>query len=219
MAVLKWAERTGAFVIEDDYDSEFRFEGKPVPSLQSLDNHSNVILIGSFGKTLFPSLRLGYVVLPPSLVDCFLAFRYRTDFRNSNVDQAVLCEFIAEGHLARHMRRMRELYGSRLAALIDGGKQHLGGLLEISNVRAGLYTIGFLTNGMTSRQAEKSAAGEGIEVLGVDRYTFKRTDPKGVVLGFAAYREPAIRNALIQLAKAFSRGTRGHDVEFMAFVP
>jgi GntR family transcriptional regulator/MocR family aminotransferase len=207
MAVLKWAKRTGAFVIEDDYDSEFRFEGKPVPSLQSLDNHSNVILIGTFSKTLFESLRLAYIVLPPSLVDCFLAFRYRTDFRNSNVDQAVLCEFIVEGHFARHMRRMRELYGSRLAALIDGGKQHLSGLLKISNVRAGLYTIGFVTNGMTSREAEKSAAGEGIEALGVDRYTFERTDPKGVVLGFAAYPEPAIGKAIIQLAKAFSRGT------------
>jgi GntR family transcriptional regulator/MocR family aminotransferase len=209
LAVLKWAKRTGAFVIEDDYDSEFRFQGKPVPSLQSLDNHSNVILIGTFSKTLFESLRLGYIVLPPSLVDCFLAFRYRTDFRDSNVDQAVLCEFILDGHFARHMRKMRELYGSRLAALIDGGKQHLSGLLEISNVRAGLYTIGLLTNGMTSRQAEKSAAVEGIEALGVDRYTFKRTDPKGVVLGFAAYPEPAIRNALIQLAKAFGRGTCG----------
>ena len=207
MAVLQWAKRTGSFVIEDDYDSEFRFEGKPVPSLQSLDNHSNVILVGTFSKTLFESLRLGYVVLPPSLVDCFLAFRYRTDFRNSNFDQAVLCEFIVEGHLARHMRRMRELYGSRLAALIDGGKQYLSGLLEISNVRAGLYTIGFLTNGMTSRQAEKSAAIEGVEVLGVDRYTFQRTDPKGVVLGFAAYPEPAIKKALIQLARAFDRAT------------
>ena len=209
MAVLQWAKRTGAFVIEDDYDSEFRFEGKPVSSLQSLDNHSSVILIGTFSKTLFESLRLGYVVLPPSLVDCFLAFRYRTDFRNLNVDQAVLCDFIVEGHLARHMRKMRDLYGSRLAALIDGGKQHLGGLLEISNVRAGLYTMGFLRNGMTSRQAEKSAALEGIEAVGVDRYTLQRADPKGVILGFAAYPEPVIRNALHQLAKAFSRGVCG----------
>ena len=179
MAVLKWAERTGAFVIEDDYDSEFRFEGKPTPSLQSLDNHSNVILIGTFSKTLFESLRLGYIVLPPSLVDCFLAFRYQTDFRNANVEQAVLCEFIVDGHFARHMRKMRELYGSRLAALIDGGKQYLSGSLEISNVRAGLYTMGFVTNGMTSRQAEKSAAVEGIEALGVDRYTFQTCRSEG----------------------------------------
>ncbi len=110
MALLTWAARAGAFVIEDDYDSEYRFEGPPVPALQSLDNHSSVIFIGSFSKTLFPALRVGYVVLPPPLVDPFVSLRYRTDFRNSSFDQAVLCDFIANGHLARHLRRMRILY-------------------------------------------------------------------------------------------------------------
>ena len=205
MAVLDWASHAGAFVIEDDYDSEFRFEGQPIPALQSLDDHSNVILIGSFSKTLFPSLRLGYVVLPPSLVDYFLSFRYRTDFRNSNFDQVVLCDFIGDGHLARHLRRMRDLYATRLEALIEGGKQYLGGLLEISNVRAGLYTVGFLTNGMTSRQAEKASAARGVEAIGIDRYTLKRPDPKGVLLGFAAHTEPAIREAVIQLSRALGQ--------------
>jgi GntR family transcriptional regulator/MocR family aminotransferase len=204
MAVLNWASRTGAFVIEDDYDSEYRFAGQPVPALQSLDNHSNVIFIGSFSKTMFPSLRQGYVVLPPSLVDYFLSFRYRTDFWNSTLDQAVLCDFIVDGHLARHLRRMRNLYASRLAALIEGGKQHLGGLLELSNVRAGLYTIGFLKNGMTSRQAETLAAAQGIEVLAADRYTLRRPDPKALVLGFAAYNETEIGQGLVRLAKALS---------------
>jgi GntR family transcriptional regulator/MocR family aminotransferase len=204
MAVLNWASRTGAFVIEDDYDSEYRFEGQPVPALQSLDNHSSVIFIGSFSKTLFPSLRIGYVVLPPSLVDHFLAFRYRTDFRNSTVDQAVLCDFIVDGHLARHLRRMRNLYAGRLAALIEGGKQHLSGLLELSDVRAGLYTIGFLKNGMASRQAEKLAAAEDIEALAVDRFTLRRPDPKALLLGFAAFDETAIRQGLVRLAKALS---------------
>jgi GntR family transcriptional regulator/MocR family aminotransferase len=202
MAILNWASRVGAFVIEDDYDSEYRFEGQPVPALQSLDNQSSVILIGSFSKTLFSSLRVGYVVLPPSLVDFFLAFRYRTDFRNSTIDQAVLCDFIADGHLARHLRRMRNLYARRLAALIEGGKEHLGGLLELSDVRAGLYTIGFLKNGMTSRQAEKQAANRGIEALAVDRFTLRRPDPKALVLGFAAFEENAIQQGLIRLAKA-----------------
>jgi GntR family transcriptional regulator / MocR family aminotransferase len=204
MAVLNWASRTGAFVIEDDYDSEYRFEGQPVPALQSLDNHSNVIFIGSFSKTMFPSLRQGYVVLPPSLVDYFLSFRYRTDFWNSTFDQAVLCDFIVDGHLARHLRRMRNLYAGRLAALIEGGKQHLSGLLELSNVRAGLYTIGFLKNGMTSRQAETVAAAQGIEVLAADRYTLRRPDPKALVLGFAAYDETEIAQGLVRLAKALS---------------
>jgi GntR family transcriptional regulator/MocR family aminotransferase len=205
MAVLDWASHAGSFVIEDDYDSEFRFEGQPIPALQSLDDHSNVILIGSFSKTLFPSLRLGYVVLPPSLVDYFLSFRYRTDFRNSNFDQVVLCDFIGDGHLARHLRRMRDLYATRLEALIDGGREYLGGLLEISNVRAGLCTVGFLKNGMTSRQAEKASAARGVEAIGIDRYTLKRPDPKGVLLGFAAHTEPAIRKAVIQLSRALGQ--------------
>jgi GntR family transcriptional regulator/MocR family aminotransferase len=202
IAVLNWAARTGAFVIEDDYDSEYRFEGQPAPALQSLDMHSNVIFIGSFSKTMFPSLRIGYVVLPPGLVDYFLAFRMKTDFRNSSFDQAVLCEFITEGHLARHLRRMRILYAGRLATLIEGGKEHLSGVLELSNVRAGLYTMGFLRNGMSSRQAEKLAATQGVEVLAVDRYTFRRPDPKGLVIGFAGFDEAAIRDGLRRLSNA-----------------
>ncbi|AXC09718.1 Transcriptional regulator, GntR family domain / Aspartate aminotransferase [Acidisarcina polymorpha] len=202
MALLSWASRAGAFVIEDDYDSEYRFEGPPVPALQSLDNHSSVIFIGSFSKTLFPALRVGYMVLPAPLIDHFLGFRYRTDFRNSSFDQAVLCDFIIDGHLARHLRRMRNLYAERLATLIEGARQHLGGLLEISNVRAGLYTIGYLKNQMTSRQAERLAAAQGVEVLAVDRFTVRGPDPNALLLGFGGFDELAIRQALIRLAKA-----------------
>jgi GntR family transcriptional regulator/MocR family aminotransferase len=205
MSLLKWASDTGAFIIEDDYDSEYRFEGRPIATLQSLDRNSTVIFIGSFNKLLFPSLRIGYVVLPPSLVDHFLAFRYRTDFHNLSADQAVLCDFIADGHLGRHLRRMRDLYASRLAALSDGSKRFLKGLLEISDVRAGLYTTGLLKNGMTSWQAEKAAATRDVEVMALDRYTFKSPDPKGVLLGFAAFDEGMIRAGLIKLAAALGR--------------
>lgn len=201
MALLSWASRAGAFVIEDDYDSEYRFEGPPLPALQSLDNHSSVIFIGSFSKSLFPALRVGYVVLPAPLIDLFVGLRYRTDFRNSSFDQAVLCDFIVDGHLARHLRRMRNLYAERLEALMQGAKQHLSGLLEISNVRAGLYTIGYLKNEMTSGQAEKLAAAQGVEVLGVDRFTLRRPDPNAVLLGFGGFDEVAIRQGLIRLAK------------------
>jgi GntR family transcriptional regulator/MocR family aminotransferase len=202
MALLRWAARAGAFLIEDDYDSEYRFGGPPVPALQSLDNHSSVIFTGSFSKTLFPALRVGYVVLPAPLVEPFVSLRYRTDFRNSSFDQAVLCDFIVDGHLARHLRRMRNLYAERLANLIEGSRQHLGGLLEISSVRAGLYTIGYLKNGMASRQAEKLAEAQGIEVLAVDRCTLRRSDPNALLLGFGGFDEAAIRRGLIRLAKA-----------------
>ena len=205
MAILNWASDTGAFVIEDDYDSEYRFEGRPVPAMQGLDRNSSVIFIGSFNKLLFPSLRIGYVILPPSLVDLFLAFRYRADFHNFSADQAVLCDFIADGHLGRHLRRMRDLYASRLAALIHGNKRYLGGLLEISGVRAGLYTAGFLKNGMTSRQAEKAAATHDVEVVALDRYTLRSPDPKGVLLGFAAFDEEMIHAGVVKLAAALDR--------------
>jgi len=205
MALLKWASSAGAFIIEDDYDSEFRFEGRRIPTLQGLDRNSNVILVGSFTKTLFPSLRIGYLVLPSSLVDCFLAYRYRTDFRNLSLDQMILSDFIEAGHLGRHLRRMRTLYSSRLAALLDGGRKYLSGLLKISDVRAGLYTVGLLQNGMSSRQAEKAAAAHGVEVIGLDRYSLKRPDPKAVLMGFAAFDEKSIRKGLIQLAAALER--------------
>ncbi|HEX4770910.1 MAG TPA: PLP-dependent aminotransferase family protein [Bryobacteraceae bacterium] len=211
MAVLNWAARTGAFVIEDDYDSEYRFQGRPVPALQSLDRGSNVILIGSFSKLLFPSLRLGYVVLPQSLADFFVAFRSRTDFRALHFDQAVLCDFIAGGHLGRHIRRMRDLYASRLAALIEDGRRYLAGLLRISSIQAGLYTAGFLENGMTSQEAESAAAAHGLDVLSLSRFCFKCSDPGGILLGFAAFDEASIRKRLRQLAAALNpRNPRSH---------
>jgi GntR family transcriptional regulator/MocR family aminotransferase len=205
MALLKWAVRAGAFIIEDDYDSEFRFEGRPVPALHSLDKNSNVILVGTFTKLLFPSLRIGYLVLPPSLMDLFLAFRYRTDFRNLSFDQAVLCDFIEDGHLGRHLRRMRNLYSSRLGALTDGGNRYLKGLLKISDVRAGLGTVGYLENAMGSRQAEKAAARRGVEVIALDRYSLNRSDPRGLLLGFAAFDEDSIQRSVKQLASALEQ--------------
>src|SRR5260370_18609729 len=174
MVIISWASRAGSFIIEDDYDSEHRFEGRPVPALQGLDRSSNVIFVGSFSKLLFPSLRLGYLVLPPSLVDHFLAFRYRTDFRSLGLDQAVLCDFIVGGHLGRHLRKMRDLYASRLAALIDNGDRYLKGLLEISTVKAGLYTAALFRDSLSSRQPGDAPPGQRVDALALYCFTFHR---------------------------------------------
>jgi len=114
-ALLDWASRSGAFVIEDDYDSEFRFEGRPIPALMGSDRNSNVILVGSFAKLMFPALRIGYIVAPAELADLVVRFRIRTDFRSVCFEQAVLADFIERGHLSRHLHRMRDLYAGRLA--------------------------------------------------------------------------------------------------------
>jgi GntR family transcriptional regulator / MocR family aminotransferase len=203
--LLAWAAQTGAFVIEDDYDSEYRFEGQPVPALQSLDRNSNVIFVGSFNKLLFPSLGIGYLVLPPSLVDLFLAFRYRTSFHHLNADQPVLADFIADGHLGRHLRRMRDLYSGRLSALIEAGKRYLAGIVEISEVRAGLYTAALLKNGTTSWQGEEAAQASGVEAIAIDRYSLERSDPNGVLLGFASFNELEIRTGIKRLARGLGQ--------------
>jgi len=202
LELLAWASEAGAFVIEDDYDSEYRFEGRPVPALQGLDRNDSVILLGTFNKLLFPTLRLGYAVLPPSLVDRFLAFRYGADLHGTGLDQVIMCDFIVEGHLGRHIRRMRELYGGRLTALLKGGERYLSGLIEIARIHAGLYTMGLLKNGMTSLQAETAASAHEVETMGFHRFTLGRTEVRGLLLGFAAFDEARIRTGIVDLAAA-----------------
>ncbi len=201
-AILAWARSSRAFILEDDYDSEFRFGSQPVPALQGLDIDGRVILVGSFNKVLFPSLRMGYVVLPPKLVDPFLGLRMAADICPPCLDQAILCDFIVEGHFGRHLRRMRELYAHRLGVLQDSARKYLAGLLDLSPVQAGLNTVGFLRNGMPSRAAEEAATARGIETAAISRFTLGRTDRHGLQLGFAAFDEHEIRRAAATLASA-----------------
>ena len=207
MALLNWARRARAFVIEDDYDSEYRFEGRPIPALQGLDKNGSVIHLGSFNKVLFPSLRLGYMVAPPALLESLVTLRLGADFYPSNVEQAILCDFIMEGHLGRHIRRMRDMYAGRLACLQSEARKYLGGVLEISAIHAGLSTVGFLRNGMSSNQAEAAAASHGVEASGLDRFCLKYRCGEGLLLGFAAFEEREIHRGVVRLAAALKQGT------------
>jgi GntR family transcriptional regulator/MocR family aminotransferase len=205
LSLLAAARRSGARVIEDDYDSEFRFSGRPVPALRGLDRSEAVILAGSFNKVLFPSLRLGYLVLPQSLMDRFLAFRYQADAYPPAHLEAVLCDFIVEGHFGRHLRRMRELYGARLAALRDSVTRYLKGAVELPDIQAGLNSPAYLLSGMKSNDAAARAAGCGVEVLSIDRFVLQRRDIQAVLVGFAAFTDAEIRKAVIALAQAFEK--------------
>ena len=205
LALLAAARRSGARVIEDDYDSEFRFAGRPVPALRGLDRSEAVILAGSFNKVLFPSLRLGYLVLPQSLMDRFLAFRYQVDVHPPAHLEAVLCDFIVEGHFGRHLRRMRELYGARQAALRNSVTRYLKGAVELPDIQAGLNSTAYLVNGMKSNAAAARAAACGVEVLSIDRFVLRRRDIQGVLVGFAAFTDAEIRKAVIALAQALEK--------------
>jgi GntR family transcriptional regulator / MocR family aminotransferase len=208
LALLEWARKSGGLILEDDYDSEYRYSGRPVPTLQGLDRDGRVLLIGSFSKVLFPSLRLGYLVIPADLLSYFAA-NLSVSIRHAPVlEQAVLCDFISEGHFGRHLRRMREVYAGRLSALMEGAKENLEGLLEISNIEAGLQTVGWLGNGIDGKSAAKAAASRGVEVVPLRWLSHGRKKREGLQLGFAAVDANEIRRGVRELAIVLERESK-----------
>jgi GntR family transcriptional regulator / MocR family aminotransferase len=202
LSLLEWARRSGTVIFEDDYDSEYRYSGRPIPALQGLDRAGVVIFAGSFSDVLFPALRLGYLVVPTDLVDIFAAAEAVSTQHPPLIDQAILCDFISEGHFARHVRRMRELYAERLSVLLESTSKRLGGLLEIPPIEAGLRTVGWLKGGITAERAARAAAERDVEVIPLARYAYGRARKDGLVLGFAAVDNRELRRGVEQLARA-----------------
>ena len=205
LALLDWARRCDALIFEDDYDSEFRYGGTPVPALQGLDRHGVVLFAGSFSKVLFPSIRLGYLVLPPDLVDRVAALKSVANRFAPVLEQAVLSDFITEGHFGRHVRRMRQVYAERLAVLLEHARQSLAGLLDVSEVEAGLQTTGWLCKGISGADATAAAARRRVDVTSLSHYSRTPLAREGVVLGFAAVDVREIRRGVRDLAIALEQ--------------
>jgi GntR family transcriptional regulator / MocR family aminotransferase len=202
LELLEWARRSRTIIFEDDYDSEYRYAGRPVPALQGLDRAEMVIFAGSFTDVMFPGLRLGYMVVPSDMIDIFAAAEAVSTHHPPLIDQAILCDFMREGHFARHVRRMRELYAERLSVLVELSGKHLGELLEIPAVEAGLSTVGWLQRGISAEAAAKAAAQRDVEVVPLRQYAYGRVRREGLVLGFAAVDEKELRRGVEQLARA-----------------
>ena len=203
LALLEWARRSRTLIFEDDYDSEYRYQGRPIPALQGLDRASAVIYAGTFNEVLFPALRLAYLVVPPGMVDRFAAAQSVSMRHAPLLDQAALCDFITEGHFARHIRRMRELYSERLSVFLESSRSRLAGLLEIPDVEAGLQTVGWLAQGISAKQAADEAAKHEVEVIPLSRYFSRvRSGRQGLLLGFAAVDTRELRRGVEQLARA-----------------
>jgi GntR family transcriptional regulator/MocR family aminotransferase len=200
LALLEWARKVGVLIFEDDYDSEYRYSGRPVPALQGLDRAGVVIFGGSFSAVMFPAMRLGYLVVPPEMVDVFAAAQSISTHHPPLLGQAVLCDFISEGHFARHIRRMREVYAERLAVLLKAARERLDGLVEISNVEAGLQTIGWLREGAPAEDVAAAAAKKNVEVIPLRRYAYGRVRGNAIVLGFAALEPRELRRGVEELA-------------------
>jgi GntR family transcriptional regulator / MocR family aminotransferase len=202
IALLEWAERSGAWIIEDDYDSEFRYTGRPLPSLQGLDPSERVVYVGTFSKTLSPALRLGFLVVPTALAPTITALRSGTDRYPPALEQAVLADFIGEGHFARHVRRMRALYGQRVTLFCEIARQELGGLLEVPPIEAGLRLLGWLPEGVSDLRVRDEAVGRGVDVEPLSVHRAESGGRGGVLLGYAGYNGIAMRRGMQELAAA-----------------
>jgi GntR family transcriptional regulator / MocR family aminotransferase len=202
LALLEWAADSGAWIFEDDYDSEYRYDGRPIPALQGTDRSGSVIFSGSFSKVLLPTLRLGYLVVPLELVDRFAAARFMTDRHSSVLDQAVMCDFLTGGHFARHIRRMREIHAARLDALASAIKSRLAGRVELATTMAGITAVAWLERSLNARSVVQAAIRAGVEVVPLSEFVLKTPRRPGLVLGFAPYDVHQIDDGVTRLARA-----------------
>ena len=202
MLLLNWAVRTGAWIIEDDYDSEYRFGSRPIASLQGLDTDGRVIYIGTFSKVLFPALRLGYIVVPKDLVPAFSAARDAADIFSSTLYQVVLTDFIREGHFARHIRRMRMLYMERRRALVKALQLHMADVLEVTGAEAGLHLVALLPHGISDVPVSKSAARENISAIPLSSCYLRRPRRGGLILGYGGTNLRQINDGVAELRKS-----------------
>lgn len=205
LALLQWASQRGAWIIEDDYDSEYRYAGRPLASLQGLDREGRVIYLGTFSKVMMPGLRLGYLVVPPDLMDPFVSAKALIDRHSPGIVQAVLADFIREGHFARHIRRTRALYATRQTLLVEAIRAELAEWLEVSPPEAGLHFVAWLKGGLDDREVSARAALAGIEALPVSAYALEPLDRGGLMLGYAAFDESEIKAGINTLGKVFSQ--------------
>jgi GntR family transcriptional regulator/MocR family aminotransferase len=206
LALLDWAASEGAFVLEDDYDGEYRYENRPVPSLQGLDRNECVLYVGSASKLLFPSMRLGWLVVPGPLVRAFTIAKAYADTGSATLEQLVLAEFIEGGHLERHLRRSRVRNAARREALQNAVDRHLSGVAEIEGTRAGLHGLLWVSELPRTREAELRRACEvrGVGIYPVHPYYAKPPERAGFVLGYAGLGERDIESGIRELAGALA---------------
>ncbi|PWT92442.1 MAG: PLP-dependent aminotransferase family protein [Acidobacteria bacterium] len=202
LALLESAQKANAWIVEDDYDSEFRYAGRPHSSLQGLDRSGRVIYVGTFSKVMFPALRLGYVVVPPSLAESFANARAVLDRHSPTLEQVTLTDFIAEGDFMRHIRRMRILYAERQKTLVNSAAQELKGLMEVPAHDAGMHLIGWLTKGMNDRRVSELALQQGIDAPALSNYCIRAKLAPALLLGYTGWSEKQIKQGVQRLAVA-----------------
>ncbi len=202
LELLAWARSADAFVLEDDYDSEYRYAGRPLAALQGLDDEGRVIYVGTMSKVMFPGLRIGYIVVPDDLVDAFRAVRVLIDTHPSSIAQAALADFIAEGYLSAHIRRMRTLYAERQARLVAAVRRRLDGLIAVAPDAAGMHLVGALPAEADDAAIARRAAAEGVVAAPLSAFYHGPPARRGLLLGYAGLTPREIEDGVERLRRA-----------------
>jgi GntR family transcriptional regulator / MocR family aminotransferase len=201
LALLDWAKRQNAVVVEDDYDGEFRYEGQPLESLQGLDREGRVIYIGTFSRTVFSSLRIGYLIVPKSLIPAFTAAKWLCDRHTPTLEQATLAEFIERGIYERYLRRVRRRNAARRGTLLEAIHFHLGNRVEVTGDGAGAHVVLWPQGSVAEESVVTDAASQGVGVYGISAYFLNRTQRAGILLGYSRMTENQIREGIRRLSK------------------
>jgi GntR family transcriptional regulator / MocR family aminotransferase len=201
IALLQWAEKTGTLIIEDDYDSEYRYESQPIPALQGMDRSQSVIYLGTFSKILFPSLRMGYIVVPPHWLPAIGKAKWLCDRFCPILEQYALTDWIEEGHFERHIRRMRHLYDSRRQALIQAFDRYFGEKVTILGAKAGIHVMVKIDTQLADELAIQKAAAVGIGLISARGYYLKPQHQGEFIFGYAQLAETAIEEGVRKLAQ------------------
>ncbi len=203
LELLKWAAENNAWILEDDYDSEYRYAGRPLSALQGLDTKGRVIYVGTFSKVMFPAVRLGYMVVPKGLAQPMMDIRRSLDDQTAIAMQPVLTEFIESGHFAQHIRRMRTLYADRQQTLLDAIKSKLSEVLEIAPDEAGMHIVAHIKPecGLVDTDIAEQAAQHKLTLFPLSEFYLGKADRNGLVLGYAGVEERDIKRGVEKLAK------------------
>ncbi len=202
MQLVEWAEKTGGLIFEDDYDSEYRYAQRPIPALQGLDRAGRTIYVGSFSKVIFPSLSIGYAIVPPGMVDLFRKAMSLVGRPASTVDQQILADFIEQGNFARHLRRMRTIHEQRRTTLVESIEQNLGLLLRIVGSDAGLHCTALWRDNRADEPIVERAGKNGIVLKAVSRFFYTNSSPRlrnGLIFGFASATPGQIKSGIRRL--------------------
>ena len=201
LELLSWARENDAFIIEDDYTSEFRYSGPPLSSLQGLDDSERVIYIGTLNKALFPGLRLGYAVVPPPLIQSFAGARFLIDRQAPTLSQALVAEFMRQGYFAAHIRRMRLLYRDQRDLVVGELQRRLGARIAVTAPEQGMHLVAFLRDGLSDVALEAALREHGVVVRALSRMYLKAPPRQGFLLGFTGFPRQVIVPAVARLAR------------------